>query len=123
GELFVQNKDFLCRRSEAAGSLSRTDMATLAAVGEVAARHKDARAMVLLGKTALGRGLPLEHFAFPTVGVPDYRAIGPKVERGIVYAIARQESSFNPRTISSARAVELMQMTPAAVRPTTKSVF
>ena len=30
------------------------DMATLAAVGEVAARHKDARAMVLLGKAALG---------------------------------------------------------------------
>src|SRR5262245_52035585 len=93
-----------------------TDMAMLAAVGEVAARHKDARAMVLLGKTALGRGLPLEHFAFPTFGIPDYRAIGPEVERGIVYAIARQESSFNPRAISSARAVGLMQVTPAAGR-------
>jgi peptidoglycan lytic transglycosylase len=92
------------------------DVATLAAVGEVAARHKDARAMVLLGKTALGRGLPLEHFAFPTLGIPDYRAIGPEVEPGIVYAIARQESSFNPRAISSARAVGLMQMTPAAGR-------
>jgi len=42
----------------------------------------------LLGKTALGRGLPLEHFAFPTFGIPDYRAIGPEVERGIVYASA-----------------------------------
>ena len=92
------------------------DMATLAAVGEVAARHKDARAMVLLGKAALGRGLPLEQFAFPTVGIPDYRAIGPEVEPGIVYAIARQESSFNPRAISSARAVGLMQVTPAAGR-------
>jgi hypothetical protein len=38
----------------------------------VAARHKDARAMVLLGKAALGRRLPLEHFAFPTVGIIDY---------------------------------------------------
>ena len=92
------------------------DMATLAAVGEVAARHKDARAMVLLGKAALGRGFPLEHFAFPTVGIPDYRAIGPAVEPGIVYAIARQESSFNPRAISSAGAVGLMQVTPAAGR-------
>jgi soluble lytic murein transglycosylase len=92
------------------------DMATLAAVGAVAARHKDARAMVLLGKAAVGRGLPLEHFAFPTVGIPDYRAIGPAVEPGIVYAIARQESSFNPRAISSARAVGLMQVTPAAGR-------
>jgi soluble lytic murein transglycosylase len=93
------------------------DMATLAAIGEVAARHKDARAMVLLGRAALGRGFPLEHFAFPTVGIPDYRAIGPAVEPGIVYAIARQESSFNPRAISSAGAVGLMQVTPAAARP------
>src|SRR5262249_52891462 len=92
------------------------DTATLAAVGEVAARHKDARAMVLLGKAALGRGLPLEHFAFPTVGIPDYRTIGPEVEPGVVYAIARQESGFNPRAISSARAVGLMQVTPAAGR-------
>jgi soluble lytic murein transglycosylase len=92
------------------------DVATLAAVGEVAARHQDARAMALLGKAALGRGLPLEHFAFPTVGIPHYGAIGPEVEPGIVYAIARQESSFNPRAISSARAVGLMQMTPAAGR-------
>jgi peptidoglycan lytic transglycosylase len=92
------------------------DTATLAALGEVAARHKDARAMVLLGKAALGRGLPLEHFAFPTFGIPDYRAIGPEVEPRVVYAIARQESSFNPRAISSAHAVGLMQVTPAAGR-------
>jgi soluble lytic murein transglycosylase len=92
------------------------DMATLAAVGEVAARHKDARAMVLLGRAALGRGLPFEQFAFPTVGIPEYRAIGPAVEPGIVYATARQESSFNPRAISSARALGLMQVTPAAGR-------
>jgi soluble lytic murein transglycosylase len=93
-----------------------TDLATLAAVGEVTARHKDARAMLLLGKAALGRGLPLEHFAFPTIGIPDYRAIGPEVEPAIVYAIARQESTFNPRIISSARAMGLMQVTPAAGR-------
>ena len=93
-----------------------TDVAGLAAVGEVAARHKDARAMVLLGKAALGRGLPLEHFAFPTVGIPDYKAIGPEVEPAIIYAIARQESTFNQRTISSARAMGLMQVTPAAGR-------
>jgi soluble lytic murein transglycosylase len=92
------------------------DTATLAALGEVAARHNDARAMVLLGKAALGRGLPLEHFAFPTVGIPEYRAIGPGVEPGIVYAVARQESGLNPRAISSAGALGLMQVTPAAAR-------
>src|SRR5262245_32132708 len=93
-----------------------TDMATLAAVGEVAGRYEDARTMVLLGKATLGRGPPFEHYAFPTGGIPDYRALGPAVERGIVYAIARQESGFNPRSTSSARASGLMQVTPAAGR-------
>jgi soluble lytic murein transglycosylase len=93
-----------------------TDMATLAALGKVAAGHKDAHGMVLFARPALARGLPLEHYAFPTVGIPDYRAIGPGVEPGIVYAVARQESGFNPRAISSAGAVGLMQVTPAAAR-------
>jgi soluble lytic murein transglycosylase len=92
------------------------DTVALAALGEVAARHKDARAMVLLGKAALGRGLPLEHYAFPTLGIPDYRAIGPAIEPAVVYAIARQESAFNPKTVSSARAMGLMQVTPEAGR-------
>ena len=93
-----------------------TDATVLAALGEVAARHKDARAMLLLGKSALARGLPLEQFAFPTVGIPEYRAIGPAIEPAVVYAIARQESTFNPKIISSARAMGLMQVTPAAGR-------
>jgi len=109
----VGERDLIAGGLAELGERSR-DVATLAAVGEVAARHQDARVMALLGKAALGRGLPLEHFAFPTVGIPRYRAIGPEVEPGIVYAVARQESSFNPRAISSARAVGLMQMTPAA---------
>src|SRR5262249_48453246 len=33
-----------------------------------------------------------------------------------VYAIARQESTFNPKTVSSARAMGLMQVTPEAGR-------
>ena len=67
-------------------------------------RHNDARATLLIGKTALGRGLPLEHYAFPDFGVPNYRQIGPEVERCVVYSIVRQESAFNPRVVSSANA-------------------
>jgi soluble lytic murein transglycosylase len=92
------------------------DVTTLATVGQVSARHNDARAMLLLGKAALGRGLPLEYFAFPTLGIPEYKAIGPEIEPAVVYSIVRQESTFNPRTISSARAMGLMQVTPAAGR-------
>ncbi len=90
------------------------DAGTLAAIGEVAARNNDARAMLLLGKAALGRGLPLEAYAFPTIGMPNYTAIGPAVEKPLVYAIARQESTFNQKIVSSARAMGLMQVTPAA---------
>src|SRR6266404_2681080 len=92
------------------------DTVALAALGDVAARHKDARAMLLLGKAALGRGLPLEHYAFPTMGIPDYHPIGPPIELAVVYAIARQESTFNAKTVSSARAMGLMQVTPDAGR-------
>ena len=93
-----------------------SDTVALAAIAEVAAHHNDGRAMALLGKAALGRGLALEHYAFPTVGIPEYRAIGPAVEPAVIYAIARQESTFNPKTLSSARAMGLMQVTPAAAR-------
>ena len=44
------------------------------------------------------------------------RRSGPRSSRAVVYAIARQESTFNPRTVSSARAMGLMQVTPEAGR-------
>jgi len=91
-----------------------SDAAGLAAIGEVAGRHQDARAMLLLGKAALGRGHPLEQYAFPTIGMPSYKAVGPEVEPALVYSIARQESTFNQKTVSSAKAMGLMQVTPAA---------
>jgi soluble lytic murein transglycosylase len=97
-----------------------TDAAALAAIGEIAAHHKDARSALLVGKGGLGRGLALEHYAFPTVGIPDYKSIGPSVDRSVVYAIARQESIFNQKTVSSAKAMGLMQVTPAAGKETAK---
>jgi soluble lytic murein transglycosylase len=97
-----------------------TDVSALATLGEIAARHYDARAALLIGKTALGRGLPLEHYAFPDFGVPNYQQIGPEVERCLVYSIVRQESAFNAKVISSANAIGLMQVTPEAGRDTAK---
>jgi soluble lytic murein transglycosylase len=97
-----------------------TDVAGLASLAEIAAHHNDARATLLIGKTALGRGLPLARYAFPDFGVPNYRQIGPQVERCVVFSIVRQESAFNPRVISSARALGLMQVTPGAGRNTAR---
>jgi soluble lytic murein transglycosylase len=97
-----------------------TDIAALAALGDIAARNKDARSMLLIGKAALARGYALEHYAFPTIGIPDYRAVGPAIDTSIVYSIARQESTFNQADYSSAKAMGLMQVTPEAGRETAK---
>jgi peptidoglycan lytic transglycosylase len=97
-----------------------TDTAALATLANVAARHSDARATLLIGKAALRRGLPFERYAFPDFGVPKYQQIGPEVAACVVYAIVRQESAFNPRVVSSANAIGLMQVTPAAGRDTAK---
>ncbi len=97
-----------------------TDVAGLASLAEITAHHNDARATLLIGKSALGRGLPFARYAFPDFGVPNYRQIGPQVERCVVFSIVRQESAFNPRVISSARALGLMQVTPSAGRNTAR---
>jgi len=92
------------------------DPDALTGLGELAARHGDARAMLLVGKAALNRGLPFDHYAYPVNGVPSFRAIGPEIEQSVVYAIARQESGFNPAVVSPAQAYGLMQVTPDAGR-------
>jgi soluble lytic murein transglycosylase len=97
-----------------------TDIAALAELGEVAARNSDARCMLLIGKAALGRGYALEHYAFPTIGIPDYRGIGPAVDTSIIYSIARQESQFWQGDVSSAKAMGLMQVTPEAAQESAK---
>jgi soluble lytic murein transglycosylase len=92
------------------------DGGTLRALADLTARYNDARGMLLLGKGALARGLPFDHYAFPTLGVPEYTPVGPAVEPSVVYSIVRQESQFNPKTVSSANALGLMQVTPDAGR-------
>jgi soluble lytic murein transglycosylase len=96
------------------------DVAALVALGELTARRNDARAMLQIGKTALARGLALDLYAFPTIGVPQHSPVGPEIERSVVYSVARTESAFDQRDISPAKAVGLMQVTPAAGRDTAK---
>jgi soluble lytic murein transglycosylase len=92
------------------------DPEALVGLGEITARYSDARGMLLMGKAALNRGLPFDFYAYPVNGIPSFRQIGPEVERSIVYAIARQESAFNPSVVSPAQAYGLMQVTPDAAR-------
>jgi len=92
------------------------DPEALAGLGELTQRYNDARGMLLVGKAALNRGLPFDFYAYPVNGIPQFSPIGPEVERSIVYAIARQESAFNPSVVSPAQAYGLMQVTPDAAR-------
>jgi soluble lytic murein transglycosylase len=90
------------------------DPDALVGLGELASRHGDARGMLLMGKAALNRGLPFDFYAYPVAGIPPFKSIGPDVEQSIVFAIARQESAFNPSVVSPAQAYGLMQVTPDA---------
>jgi soluble lytic murein transglycosylase len=92
----------------------RADMDALLALCELTQRHNDARAMLMVGKAALNRGMPFDHYAYPVSGIPPYKDFGPEVEKAIVFAIARQESAFNPAVVSPAKAYGLMQVTAGA---------
>jgi soluble lytic murein transglycosylase len=96
------------------------DVGALSALGELAEQQHDARGMLHLGKAALARGLPLDYYAFPAVGVPRYSPIGPGIDNAMLFAIIRQESAFNPADWSAAQAMGLMQVTPIAAKDTCK---
>ncbi|MGA8314260.1 MAG: lytic transglycosylase domain-containing protein, partial [Bradyrhizobium sp.] len=97
-----------------------TDVRLLVALAELTGRHNDARAMLQIGKPALARGLALDPYAFPTIGIPQHSPIGPEIERSIIYSVARTESAFDQHDKSPANAVGLMQVTPEAGRDTAR---
>jgi soluble lytic murein transglycosylase len=96
------------------------DEAVMAALGELTYRREDAVAMLQLGKSALGRGFAMDHYAFPVVGIPPHKQHEPAIEHGMIYSVARTESAFDQRDRSHADAVGLMQVTPEAGKDTAK---
>lgn len=106
----------------AADLADRADASSLAALAEIAARQKDARVTLLLGKGAVARGLPFDVHAYPVEGLPRYEPVGQAVEPQVAYSIARQESAFNPKAVSSAKAYGLMQVTVPAGKHISKKL-
>jgi len=93
------------------------DAAQVGLLAEITKSNGDARTTTTIGKIALSRGMALDTDAYPTMGIPRYTAITtPDVDRALVFAIARQESMFNPSAQSSAGATGLMQVMPATGR-------
>ncbi len=106
--------------TEAAKRLENPEQ--VAALGEVAARRRDAKLSLTLGKLAAHRGVALDDVAFPSYGVPQFSMLPGSASRSIVYAIARQESAFDPKAVSSAGAMGLMQMIASTARRTAQLV-
>jgi len=101
---------------EAARTLD--DESQLAALSAVIARARDARTTLMVGKLGGQRGFLLDEAAFPTFGIPAYDPLPGSASPALVYAIARQESSFDPKAQSSAGAKGLMQMLPSTAKRT-----
>jgi soluble lytic murein transglycosylase len=101
---------------------SMTDEAQIAALADVMARAGDARATLSIGKTAIQRGHTLDEAAYPTFGIPYFEPALNSAPMAVVYAIARQESAFAPRALSTAGAKGLMQMIDATAKRTAQQV-
>ncbi|MFO1184557.1 MAG: lytic transglycosylase domain-containing protein [Bauldia sp.] len=92
-----------------------TDPGEIALLARLAEEAGDFTMVVNIGKQAQQRGIGVGTLAFPVAALPPYA--GPaKVETAVLYAIARQESTFNQRVVSSAGAVGILQVMPQYAR-------
>ncbi|MBN9021474.1 MAG: lytic transglycosylase domain-containing protein, partial [Rhizobiales bacterium] len=98
-----------------------TDPAEIALLCEMAEEEGGHSFALQLGKTASYRNLPVHSSAFPVSAIPSSAKTG-AVEKPMVYAIARQESSFNPAAVSGAGARGLLQLMPATAKSMAKLV-
>jgi soluble lytic murein transglycosylase len=98
-----------------------TDPASVALLTDMAERRESHQLALQIDKIAMQRGLPVDALAFPTSAIPA-SAKTKAVEKPVVYAIARQESAFNPAAVSSAGARGLLQLMPGTAKQVAKDV-
>ncbi|MFB9951268.1 lytic transglycosylase domain-containing protein [Rhizobium puerariae] len=108
-----------------AGALYRALADEITSPGELAilaarAEAKDNHALSLqIGKTAFGRGIEVAALAFPIGVIPSGANIAGS-GKALAYAIARQESAFNPAAVSAANARGLLQLLPGTAQGVAK---
>ncbi|HTN96662.1 MAG TPA: transglycosylase SLT domain-containing protein [Nordella sp.] len=71
---------------------------------------------VRLAKLSGQKGVDIDYWGYPTKALPDWRQIGPPVERAMVFGLSRQESEFDPKAGSHAGAQGLMQLMPGTAK-------
>jgi soluble lytic murein transglycosylase len=87
----------------------------LQALGEIALKNHGASLALAIGKAALRQGHDPGLAAFPLGAIPDSADIS-GAGKALAYAIARQESAFNPSAVSPANARGLLQILPATAK-------
>jgi soluble lytic murein transglycosylase len=94
-----------------------SDPAEFALLAAVANDARHYSLVVEVGKAAQGKGLAVGSLGFPVNALPPYP--GPsRIEGNVLYAIARQESEFDPGDVSSAGAVGMFQVIPQYAKET-----
>jgi soluble lytic murein transglycosylase len=88
------------------------EIAILAARAEKSGNHQ---LSLQVGKIAYGRGIDVAALAFPIGVIPDNANIAGS-GKALAYAIARQESAFNPQAVSAANARGLLQLLPKTAK-------